>query len=777
MVKATLALLGEVIRTELGDPDFRRIESIRRRMTSLRKANPSDTEKALRRTLMELKALKPEAQLNIGRAFTLMLELMNACENAYRTYRLKNRSFSVPEHKPEKIIYVLTAHPTESRSPETVLILQRIRSVITVAFSTGFSENAPTLSHLIVLAWRVSIVRNTAPTVADEAEHVYSLVLREEILDALLDCNQSGAGIPVYLRSWVGGDKDGHPGVDEKTLFQSLGLSRKPLVQYLQHKLQQISETLALLAADGPEMELKALCADARNSLIDLMELRTGDGLRVRSFHQRLEILKEAYLRILHSPHPLLQHLLTFLEVFPGIVIPLELRESAEIISEATLPSELAIYRMLETVRSISNGGDPRWYARELILSMTRSAKQLQQAAALVKKVYGEVQLPIVPLFEQAADLKNAFQIISEFINDPQMQKSIIESWNKTVEVMVGYSDSAKESGMLPSRVAISQALFELDSKIHDIKLVFFHGSGGSVDRGGGSLEEQIRWWPKSALRVYKSTIQGEMIDRLFSSTEILEGQVQRFSEEAGSLLETDKKKDKKRNKKETIVTHPTSLIEFSQLVEIEYRRKTTSPEFLKLIERATPYRFLNVLKMGSRPPARQSSTFEPVSLKSLRAIPWVLCWTQTRVLFPTWWGIGTAWSQLTAQKQDSLKKAFRQDPLLQSFVKLLGFTLAKVELPVWMLYLSPPSLTEQEADLTLKEFYREFNSAKQFVRSLSGSEKLLWYRPWLNTSIRLRSPMIHPLNLLQIIAFERQDPSLIRLTVTGIASGMMTTG
>jgi phosphoenolpyruvate carboxylase len=127
--------------------------------------------------------------------------------------------------------------------------------------------------------------------------------------------------------------------------------------------------------------------------------------------------------------------------------------------------------------------------------------------------------------------------------------------------------------------------------------------------------------------------------------------------------------------------------------------------------------------------------------------------------------------------QRKQIRRAYQTDALFRSYVNALGFTLAKVEMPVWRVYLMNAGLSSEKATGAAKEFETEYLRAIEFVRAISGSKNLVWFRPWLGTSIRLRSPMIHPLNLLQIIAFEREDGALIRATVTGIASGMMTTG
>ncbi|RYZ97700.1 MAG: phosphoenolpyruvate carboxylase, partial [Proteobacteria bacterium] len=172
--------------------------------------------------------------------------------------------------------------------------------------------------------------------------------------------------------------------------------------------------------------------------------------------------------------------------------------------------------------------------------------------------------------------------------------------------------------------------------------------------------------------------------------------------------------------------------------------------------------------------PARRT---KEISVEGLRAIPWVLCWTQTRVLFQTWWGIGSAWKSLSEADRRELKAAYASEPVFTSYVKALGFTLAKVELPLWRIYLDNSGLEKAQIEKFYALFSEELSQVHEMVSYLSESKNPVWFRPWLGASIRLRAPMIHPLNLLQVLAIESGDSTLFRTTATGISAGMMTTG
>jgi phosphoenolpyruvate carboxylase len=762
LVRESVALLGRVIERELGPKSFTRIEAIRKQMSELREVE--DAYSPLHELFVEMQAMSRSQRQQLAHAFTLMLELMNSCENAYRSNSLVNRPApQAVRELPQAIIYVLTAHPTEARSPQNISVFHQIQNLL-----VGILQRSPKgedlclspldeekLFHLLEVAWHTPIVRHRTPKVSDEAEHIYSLIFRDETLQSLLDDLRD---VPFFLRSWVGGDKDGHPLVDERTLLQSFSLSRQRLLQAAHTNLKAVRQTLQLFSA--PRL-LKGLAA-LEKSLQPLKSLKAGDGTKVARFKVQLSKFSLEYETALGALHPGLQQLKQLCVMFPGIVVPLELRETAEMLR--TGGKNLAIGRMLQMIHKLAGNSDPRFYARGFILSMCESIEHIRMAAQLELKIFSAIRIPIIPLFEEASSLQDSEHIVRQMVEDKTLHQAAKKYWDSIIELMVGYSDSAKEAGVLSSRLAIAEALPPLARVCESAGLIpeFFHGSGGSVDRGGGSIEDQTAWWPRAALRRYKVTVQGEMVERSFATPAIARGQIQHIMESASRGLSRG-----------AAVSKDPTLDAFAARVSQAYREQVGSPQFLHMVEQATPYSFLNVLKMGSRPSKRTRE----LSVKGLRAIPWVLCWTQTRVLFPTWWGIGQAWSQSSKEEKLALKKAFESQPVFTSYIKALGFTLAKVELSIFRLYLENSGLTKEEANAHYQAFAKEFELTLKAYREICAQQNLMWFRPWLGESIALRSPMIHPLNLLQILAHQDHDVQLLRLTVTGISSGMLTTG
>lgn len=763
LVSWSIALLGQAIKEELGLKTFNEIEKIRREMKSIRESSRARSMRVLTQTFTRLEKSTNHQLYLVAHSYAVMLELINACEISYRTYRVLERGEVRFTKRPYGITYVLTAHPTEARSPETLALFSTIQDLLLEALETQEQDVEKKLFHLLKLALLVPMSRRESPTVKDEAQNIYSKVLRSSILNELVELKRQD--VPVYFRAWVGGDKDGHPGVNEVTMLESLELSRGMILDHVVRRLETIHTHLSWVetqkgAISSMLFEIEGLMSQAHQ----LRRIKDGDGQKIRKFKKIVLDLKTKYAKRFGLVDESLDHLVHLIWIFPALVVPLELREDSELVREA-LKKKQVITKMLQTLKKISKGYEPRWYVRGFVLSMVMSSADLLAGIHLMKRELGKSLIPVVPLFENEHALVHACEILESTF---QAEKGLVVRHQKNYagrfEVMLGYSDSSKENGVFTSRYLISKTLKEVDRlfKSYQLTPVFFHGSGGSVERGGGSVREQTQWWPESAVNIFKATIQGEMVARTFANPHLMRRQVEIISSQLMEprLVRTSK-------------STQASLEDFSNRVRRHYSLKVKDQDFLKMVEKATPYLFLQHLKIGSRPTKRAKG----LGPTSLRAIPWILCWTQTRTLFPTWWGVGSSFQELPDEEKWHLKEAYNESPLLRSFVKVLAFTLAKVELPVWEFYLNQSGLDAASIEKVMNEFEAEYNLAIHFVQSMSGEEHLLWYRPWLAQSIRYRSTMIHPLNLIQILALKRHDLSLLRETVTGVASGMMTTG
>lgn len=754
LVSKSVKLLGQALCEIYGEGLYLEIEALRQAMKKVRGKSPVIVQKALETVYLELQMNASEELRKKAKAFSLMLELINSCEAAYRSHRLARYQVK-PERKPHAIIYVFTSHPTESRSQKFLKLMSAVEELLIDSFDQGFEEIQKKLSYYLKIAVRLNLANNRRPQVKDEMEQIFHIVLDPAILKEQLSLNKKD--LNVSFRTWVGGDKDGHPKVGSATMLESFNLSRQKLLFFIEEELKQFEKEVTLIGeGDFLRQELRTF----KQHLKNLKKISSADGKKVVRLKKSLSKLKS-----IAEAHQMLSPFICDIEkllwFFPALVLPLEIREDSGRIKNALSEPSEPILAMLSTLKKISQGLDAKWYVRGFVISMCQTAEDLIAAMTITKKRLGDFAIPVIPLFENEEGLVHGTTILNEAFKQYAFPEEHHKRWGSRFEVMVGYSDSSKENGVLPARLMIEKALFELEKFLLKKKLVpvFFHGSGGSTSRGGGTVHEQISWWPQSALNIFKVTIQGEMVQRNFNNPLIMRSQI-------GKVVEgcTECQSPKWEDQKDVQL--------FARGIQEAYRELVHDPAFQKLTMLATPYDYLNLLKIGSRPTKRAAK-----GIFSLRAIPWILCWTQTRLLLPIWWGTGVSWSRLSETEKKKVKRYYQSSPLMHSYIKNLGFTLAKVELGVWNFHLEHSDLAEEEKSFWRKKIMEEFNLSVNFFHELTDQQDFTWFRPWLGESIFFRSSMIHPLNIIQKLALERNDHILLRETVTGIASGMLTTG
>ncbi|MGZ3790386.1 MAG: phosphoenolpyruvate carboxylase [Bacteriovorax sp.] len=746
IVYESIKILGLAIKEIYGEKTFLEIDGLRREMKRIRNKDADTVYRSLEKFYQESKKRKTVELHQKAKAFALMLELINVCEASYRSFRL-SRLKIISEKRPKGMIFVFTSHPTEARSPQFLFIMDKIEDLILKALQTDMKEVEGEIFYLLKMAIEIDLANNKKPEVKDEAAQIFHTVFNKSVLDEQVALKING--INVFFKTWAGGDKDGHPLVGPKTMIQSLTLSRNKLLDYILNLMNEYEEEVKTLK----RTHLISAIVSFKRLLESARKIRSKDGLVVNKI--------KAHLKRMKLDSPVIEKLNHLFVLYPAIVLPLEIREDHKLIHAALLDPRLAISRMLKELKKISSGTDPRGYVNSFVISMCMTSDDMIAAAKLTKKIMGNLDVPIVPLFENEVGLTSSLDILSgAFLKFP-FKKKHHEKWGGLFEVMLGYSDSTKENGVLPGRLMVEKAAIEIESYLLKIGLtpVFFHGSGGSINRGGGSVKEQLSWLPKSSLDLYKATIQGEMVQRQFHQRLIMRSQINKIVTEFNCF---------KRRK----LKHSKALSTFSTAIQVKYQSLVNDSAFQKLVQEATPYQFLNLLRIGSRPAKRGGS-----GKFTLRAIPWTLCWTQTRLLLPIWWGVGSSWMELSKEEKSDLIKDYETSPILQTYIKNLGFTLAKVEFGVWKFHIEHTTLTPVEKKDWNDRIEKELQQTRAFFKALTGNLDLLWFRPWLSQSIFFRSSMIHPLNVIQKIALERNDHVLLRETVTGISCGMLTTG
>ncbi len=396
-----------------------------------------------------------------------------------------------------------------------------------------------------------------------------------------------------------------------------------------------------------------------------------------------------------------------------------------------------------------------------------------------------------VPLFESIEDLQNAVGICRELWSSETYQP-LLESWGREQEVMLGYSDSNKDGGMITSTWEIYKAHRGLHALAQEagVTLRLFHGRGGTVGRGGGPTHRSIYAQPTASFSgQLRLTEQGEVLNWKYSDVVLAERNLELMIAASLDALARPVSGDAHL----TGVLRPEWEAILDTLSATSYAFYRThivdNPETFTYFEQATPVAELEYARIGSRPAKRtDASSAKKRSMEDLRAIPWVFGWMQSRHLVPAWFGVGSALESYGESGLEALREMFRSFPLFIDMMRNVEMALAKADFGIARLY---ASLVEDEAlrERVFKRLQEEFDRTERMVLAVTGQKTLLERNPVLEHSIRLRNPYVDPLSLLQVELMRRKralaegeqaSPELnraITATINGISSGLRNTG
>jgi phosphoenolpyruvate carboxylase len=398
----------------------------------------------------------------------------------------------------------------------------------------------------------------------------------------------------------------------------------------------------------------------------------------------------------------------------------------------------------------------------------------------------GDPGLMPVPLFESIEDLRNAPAVCRELWQSPSYRQ-LLESWNNTQEIMLGYSDSNKDGGMLTSTWEIfraHRALHQVASEC-GVRLRLFHGRGGTVGRGGGPTHRSIYAQPAGAFTgQIRITEQGEVLNWKYSDVILAERNLELMI--AASLDALARPNARNPQGHFTGVLEPEWEAAFAELSDVAfafYREHILEdPEVLQYFEEATPVAELEHAKIGSRPSRRGGRR----SLADLRAIPWVFGWTQSRQLVPAWFAVGYALESYGQKPGGAavLATMAREFPLFIDLIRNVEMALAKSDFGIAQLY---ASLVDDAGlrDRVFNKLEAEFHRARRSILAITGQTELLENNQVLARSIRLRNPYVDPISLIQVDLLRRKragDNSdamnrAISATINGISAGLRNTG
>jgi len=389
----------------------------------------------------------------------------------------------------------------------------------------------------------------------------------------------------------------------------------------------------------------------------------------------------------------------------------------------------------------------------------------------------GTTPLDVAPLLETVDDLERAGTTLETMLSDPCYREHLTQRGNQQL-VMLGYSDSAKISGIAASRWTLYCAQEQLVRVADEagVALSLFHGRGGTVGRGGSKPREAILSQPCGAVRaVLRVTEQGEIINAKYGLRDIAERTLELMT---GAVLESMALCDR------SAAPDPawrSAMASMTAAARTSYQRGFGhDSDLLRYFYAATPIDVIQRLEIGSRPASRRSGR----GIENLRAIPWVFAWTQSRHLLPGWFGIGEGLAAArAAHGLELLQEMTSRWPFFSTLLADVEMVLAKADMEIAALY---AELAGELGRRVFPDLRQRFAETTELVLQLRGQQDLLEHEPVLRRAIALRNPYIDPMSIVQVDLLrrwrdgDRQDPELeqaLFTTVRGIARGMRNTG
>lgn len=455
------------------------------------------------------------------------------------------------------------------------------------------------------------------------------------------------------------------------------------------------------------------------------------------------------------------------------------------------------VLEQMAMFRFLKQKFDPN-IADAYIISMTESAWDMLALFYLAKRE-GIIEIShkrvkmagmgLVPLFETIHALEKSHEVMEELFKIP-LYRSYLKARGDVQEIMLGYSDSSKDGGYLAANwnLYLAQKNLHRVADKYGVSIKFFHGKGGTIDRGGGESHRAILGQPYSANEGrIKLTEQGEVVSQKYANSMVAKRNLEQLIS-AVMIANLVTRKEVKRNEK--LKVWEERLKHLSQESFIFYRSLVFgTPGFLDFYHEATPINVLKITKIGSRPSSRGNQR----SFEQLRAIPWVFSWVQSRYIISAWYGVGAALRQFIDDNPKDglaqLQEMYRQWPLFNSMMHNVQASLAKTDLYIAELYadIVEDGLLRDRIHRLISE---EHDRAVSVVLEITGQKELLDYHKVLQESIKLRNPYVDPLNYIQVRFLKEQKDlpatadvkraaidEILLLTVNGIASGMKSTG
>jgi len=759
-----------------------------------------------------------------------------------------DQAFLAREVAQLQIELVLTAHPTEVSRRTLIQKYDAIAAQLAARDHSdlGADELAGIelrLQRLIAEAWHTEEIRRIRPTPVEEAKWGFA-VIENSLWQALPNvlrhtdnvlARSSGLHLPldaspIRFASWMGGDRDGNPNVTAAVTREVLLLARGMAADLFLRDVEGLITALSMQTASAELLQHSGESAEPYRVLLkDLRERlqatrEWASSAREQGIPEPATVLRnnrelrqplELCYRSLHAcgmgviADGALLDTLRRAAAFGLFLVRLDIRQDSARHSAAL--TEITDYLGLGQYAQWDEGQRLDFLQRELdsrrpllpphfqpsaetaevlatccvaaqaaeeslgsyVISMARQASDVLAVQLLLKESGLQRSMRVVPLFETLDDLNNAGPSIERLLGLPGYRQRL----NGPQEVMIGYSDSAKDAGTTAAAWAqyrAQESLVEI-CRAHEVELLLFHGRGGTVGRGGGPAHAAILSQPPGSVAGrFRTTEQGEMIRFKFGLPDIAEQNLNLY---LAAVLEA------------TLLPPPMPEPDWRELMEqlagegVEAYRGVVRdhPGFVEYFRQATPEQELGRLPLGSRPSKRREGGVE-----SLRAIPWIFAWTQTRLMLPAWLGWERALQvALERGEGDRLRTMRQRWPFFSTRIDMLEMVLAKTDAEIARRY--DERLVAEPLQSLGDDLRDRLSQAVDAVLGLTEQSELLAHSPETLEAFSLRNTYLDPLHLMQIelLARSRQQETpadspleqALLVSVAGIAAGLRNTG
>ncbi|GAA2006474.1 phosphoenolpyruvate carboxylase [Microbacterium ulmi] len=735
---------------------------------------------------------------------------------------------------------VFTAHPTEARRRAVSSSIRRVASLLDeheASLRNGADQRRAERRMLeeIDTLWRTAPLRPEKPSPTDEVRAVMS-VFDETLytavphvyrrVDDALQGPAAGGRAPIVkpfvrIGSWVGGDRDGNPFVTASVTRKASAIASEHILLGLEATTQRIGRTLTIDAGTTPPSDalvtlwqrLRGADEDAADEIAKrspdephrrvllliarkIAATRTRDAdLAYREPEELmadLRVVQDSLVRA-HAPRQAyghLQQLLWQVETYGFHLTELEVRQHSAVHAKVLAeldgggPRSAQTEEVLDVFRTIAQLQDRygQRAAGRYIVSFTQSANDLAAVHRLAEYAAGPggrtPVLDVIPLFETFADLQAAPGILAEIVEHPEFAARL-EATDRRFEVMLGYSDSSKDVGPVAANLALYEAQARIAAWAQDagIELTLFHGRGGALGRGGGPANSAVLAQPPHSVDGrFKLTEQGEVIFARYGDPAIA---MRHIDQVAAAVLLASSPSIEQRNR-DAAERYADVAATMDQASRDRFFSLVKAPGFAPWFARVTPMEEIGLLALGSRP-ARRGLSVE--SLEDLRAIPWVFAWTQARINLAGWFGLGTALEAVG--DEPLLRHAYTDWPLFRTLIDNVAMSLAKADTRIARLYLELGDRDDLAA-LVMDEMLL----TRSWVVRVTGGAEMLDNRPVLQRAVKMRSPYVDALSLLQLralralrdgaaegLAADPDQQRLLLLSVNGVAAGLQNTG